>query len=635
MPENNAHAQLNVGEIRKVIDAALLTTHEVRANPGLEKRIEIERELRAASSVDSHIMRSMREFRYDQIPLKQLRRAIGEYGDMTYFYSELFLFGRMGNPFKQQPLYDNYEIMTSEYLNDLYTGKLKVKDELKRLDPNFPHLPKQKGTHIKKSITNLSRIDSEDYNNDVDREVNDDINNQEMRHDIEDNNINDGASNLAFSKVNHNISALEPKTQDLDNNASNNQVDLPVSLHPVKKEYPPSELHADVTNGGKETTKHIMSPIEDDTIASQQEIPADTILKDRTVDENKLPPSDSVKNNSDNGVVNEESHGLTANPSIVSTKSVNLPGGKNMNDDIEDQLPIDTGSNDQHTKITNNNNPMVNKEFNPISDNSIGEIVLPSVESRRITEPTGVVHIITENGNKSTESIITNRQIHEESKKINDMEVNTVLSDSLVSHNNNNNSDVTHPTIGVSTEGIPPNVVGIDKVHLENPFEENDKKVIPGPVIDASQQTGTVNKKRKAEETLERENKKAAIVNMQDSVLDNIKNSTMAFQSLLGDMRRVNGDIGNGREQGPEIYANGSYSHSDDSSNSGSRRNSYADDKDDWSYKQDDDVSQNTDDNDSVIEAGSNSESENIEIERLPKALKRMNDLAKKYGLYE
>lgn len=619
--------------MRKVIKASLSTAHEIRGNPRLHRRIEIEKELRTSSSAGWNIMKAIKEFRYDQVPTTLLKRVVGEYSDLSYFYNALFMFGRMGDPFTQIPLYSNYEIVTTEYLNDLYTGKLKVKDELIRLDPDFSDRIKQKGTDTQKSISNLLSIDSVDNINNINRKIINDIENQEPKHDTDESPIEFPNDQPTVSKVEDDIPVLESKTQKLYNNNNDSHAGLSISSHISNNKNQHSKTHTAIDNCTNETINHVVSPMEDDTELSEQGTLTKTSLNNRQVGENKLSALDGVKKSPANNLVNEEPVERATDTSIVSINVGIQPGAKKTSDQKDEPLPTVIAPNEQHTKLTNDRNAAISNKFISKLDKPIDGTVLYNVESGRITEPIRVVNTTEENRDKITESITAKQHVHEESKKSNNREACPVLSDASMVNDNNN--DVSHLVDSVSIVEIPRNIIEENNRHPERLVEDNNEKLGSGLIVAASRQTDTIDKKRKAEDNLEKEPKKLAIVDEQDSVLGNIKNSTMAFQSLLGDMRRVNTAIGNEREQDPDIDANESYSYSYDTSNSESRRNSYADDEEYWSDKQDDQALQNTDNNNSVIEADSNSESDNIEIERLPKALKRMNDLAKKYGLYE
>lgn len=634
MSENNYHPQLTVEDMRKVIEASLLTDHEIRDDPALQRRIQIEKELRTSSSTGLRIAKAIKDFRYDQIPLHKLIKSVGEYGDVSYFYNALFQFSRIGDPFKEQPLYNNYEIVTTEYLNDLYTGKLKAKDELRRLDPTFLNSSAQERTQIQRSVSNPLRPEPDIHNDNSTKKGTGPIVNQIPKEGMDGNFIKPTTNDSITAIVDDEIHVPEPKPQSLNNSSTDNQISLSISTHIEDSKNDHSEIPTSDKNNEHETVNHIVTPMEHDHVISQQDTLTGAILTNKEESTKKLPDLVGIKNSTSDQPIGGNS--LTSKtdsstiPPNITTQSELRPVNKNM----EERISNNDVANKQHTEIPSMKNSFISNEDGSRLDQRIVETVPHDLDSGKKTEPTENTGTKGENGegnkltNTEEEHIIPNQQINIEAEKFDSVEETPVRSDNLVGDYNNNNRD--SPSYNESTKAILPGTVAENNYHTEYQVEQNSPKLNPTLPMIPLLQTEAANKKRKAEDNLENEHKKVAVPDEHDSVLDNIKNSTMAFQSLLGGMHGVS--TTHEKEHAPEVEA----SHSYESSNSGSRRNSYGDDGDEWSDITDDQVAVNDDDNDSEIEAGSNYESEkSVEIDRLPKALKRMNDLAKKYGLYE
>ncbi|KAG0660489.1 hypothetical protein C6P45_001574 [Maudiozyma exigua] len=440
--------------------------------------------------------------------------------------------------------------------------------------------------------------------------------------------------------VDDEIHVPEAKPQSLNNSNSDNQISLSVSTHIENSKNDHSKTPTSDKNNENETVNHIMTPMENDHTITQQDILTGAILTNKEENVNKQTEIVGIENHTSDQPIGGNSLTSKTDLSTIPTNITTQSESKEVNKNMEEHISNNDVVNKQHREIHGMKNSFINDEDGSRLDQHNVETVPHNSDSGEKTEPTENTDTKGENGeggkltNTESEQILPNQQINIEAEKVNRVEETPVASDTLMGDYNDNNGD--SPSYKESTEAIPPGIVAENNYLTESEVEQNNLKLNPIPAMIPLLLMETANKKRKAEDKLENEHKKVTVPDEHDSVLDNIKNSTMAFQSLLGDMHGVSTSGAHENEQAPEVDASDSYSHSYESSNSGSRRNSYGDDGDEWSDNTDDQIVVNDDDSDSEIEAGFNYESEkSVEIDRLPKALKRMNDLAKKYGLYE
>ncbi|SMN20685.1 hypothetical protein, no similarity [Maudiozyma saulgeensis] len=139
----NSFSRLSIPrEMRKIIDAANTTDGELRENPSLMRRINLERKLREESRWEVPMQRNIKDHLYHNVPMYLLNRTVGEYSDMAYFFNKLYNVHGVGSAFNQPPLYENHEIVTSGFINDIYSGRLSPEDAQKKLS-SYSAVPKQ------------------------------------------------------------------------------------------------------------------------------------------------------------------------------------------------------------------------------------------------------------------------------------------------------------------------------------------------------------------------------------------------------------------------------------------------------------------------------------------------------------
>lgn len=372
-----------------------------------------------------------------------------------------------------------------------------------------------------------------------------------------------------------------------------------------------------------------------------------------------LPPRDEYSNNKDNQgtKISDGEFSIKHAAKSADLSQISVPTGC-ISPTTNSQLEIKPTENVlQMTKEVTESNMEYSSTRVPTENTALVEtgtettLLNTTMNTESLTIPKNTTKIKAKAPNESIKNVEGTAMSTTESRESNATTINNLKSTTLVRHNDirqqNNGAEksIKHQTkMVINSINNNQHQITLKNSSTMNP-QTVDLDVNTNITTVSSTQPPKIRvKKRKTDNDMRKETKRRKessitqkntnvlnITKQQDNVLNCIKSSTMTIQSLLGNIHDSN-RVGNfKREEEYDMDLVPSPDHLPMSSPPASSRNGLSDDEDNIINNSDaiDRLRQEDDDSDFYSHTIDN------ENERLPKALKRMNELAKKYGLYE